>query len=707
MLLTSKRPAFRCPLPARRSLFHLGNGGRLCRILARVSVALGSVALPLALATPSHAQWIAPTPEELSMTSQPQVPGAPAVYLFREETSEDNLHMYSVYVRLKVLNEAGKEHANVELRYFAGTASNDTIDSIAGRTIEPDGSIVPFTGKPYQKLIVKQNSGRYMAKVFTMPDVNVGSILEYRYKIRWDDHYYAAPQWMVQSELFERKAHFQWRPSNTAQYLINERGQNASTIAWTPILPEGVTIQQTKLPQVGVHDGQTTFDLSVQDIAPQPEEEFMPPISSFTYRVLFYYTPFRSPAEYWKNQGTFWARNQDKFIGPGPAVRGAAAEFTSGAATSDAKLRKLYDAVEQLENTDFTRRRSSGEDKAEGLRETHTADDVLLHRRGDSKQLAELFIGLARAAGFKAWPMLVTNRDRHIFFPSYLSFSQLDDIVAIVNVDGKEQFFDPGSRFCPFGHLAWKHTMAGGLRAAEGGATVATTPNEPYTASRTQRVANLTLDDRGDVHGTIKMTYIGSPALGWRQHALVGDQASLDHDLRESVEALVPHGLEVKVTSVEKLTSYEQPLEVSFNVSGPAASSTGKRLLLPADLFEANSRPIFPHEKRDVGVYFEYPHMVQDAVRINFPSTLSVESMPKSDKLQYSKSAAYNVITEQSPTSYTVRRNFLLGEIVFPTNEYPELRGFYRQVESKDQEALVLKLSSTPTQKPQTTAASN
>ncbi len=62
-------------------------------------------------------QWIAPTPEELSMTSQPEVPGASAVYLYREETTDDKLHMFSIYVRLKVLTERGKEFGNVELNY--------------------------------------------------------------------------------------------------------------------------------------------------------------------------------------------------------------------------------------------------------------------------------------------------------------------------------------------------------------------------------------------------------------------------------------------------------------------------------------------------------------------------------------------------------------------------------------------------------------
>src|SRR5271170_6393715 len=140
-------------------------------------------ALFLLVSSFAHAQWTVPTPEELSMTSQPEVPGAAAVYLFREETTVDSLHMFSIYVRLKVLTERGKEYANVELPYqHVSDGGSTAIEDVQGRTIHPDGTIIRFTGKPYEKLVEKTQGVKVMTKVFTLPDVEVGSIIEYRYK---------------------------------------------------------------------------------------------------------------------------------------------------------------------------------------------------------------------------------------------------------------------------------------------------------------------------------------------------------------------------------------------------------------------------------------------------------------------------------------------------------------------------------------------
>lgn len=649
-----------------------------------------SALIVLSAVTVRAQQWIPPTPEELSMTAQPEVPGAPAVYLFREETTDDQLHMFSIYTRLKVLTERGKDYANVELSYERNSNGNSfSLEDIHGRTVHPDGTIIPFTGKPYEKIVEKAQGVKVMAKVFTLPDVEVGSIIEYRYKLHYDDQYLQAPWWYLQSNLWTRKGHYIWRPldlSRTNINITNSRGDLSNNISWASILPTGTEVTQARLPG----GQQATLELNVHDIPPAPSEEFMPPIQSFTYRVLFYYTGYRTADEFWKNEGKYWAKTQDKFIGPGPAVTAAVKDLVTSSDTSDQKLRKLYAAVMKLENTHYTREHSTEEERAQGFREIHTTDDIWTRKRGSDDQLAALFVAMARAAGFKAYLGIVTNRDRNLFIKNYLTLAQLDDAIAIVNVDGKNQFFDPGTRFCPYGHLSWKHTIASGIRQVDGGSDYFNTMGEPYTFSRTLRVGNLTLGPQGAVTGTLTMTYIGDPAIRWRQRAIQGDAASLEREIRASVERLMPQGIELKVTSIDKLDDYEQPLVANLEVKGTLGSSTGKRVLIPGDIFEASTRPSFPQAKRDIPVYFQYPHMTQDAVRIRFPATLAVESLPAADKSAFEKSIAYNVSTETAPGSFTVRRTYAIGEILFTPSQYTNFRAFYSKMENKDQESVVL-----------------
>lgn len=639
-------------------------------------------------------QWIAPTPEELSMKSISEVPGAAAVYLNREEVTEDKLHMWSIYVRLKVLTDEGKKYANVELGYGSSNSGGGyTVNDIAGRTIHPDGTIIPFSGKPYEKLIEKTQGYegyKHMAKVFTMPDVEIGSIIEYRYALRYDDHYFFSPSWYIQSELYTRKGHYLWKP--TSQRLVSSHGgheQLTNAIGWFPVLPGDTQLKQTRLPPIGIQDGQLIFELNVHDIPPSPREEYMPPISSFTYRVLFYYSPYRTSDDYWKSEGKDWSKDNDKFIGPGPKVSAAVHDLTATTDTQEQKLRKLYAAVMQMENTNFTRAHDRSEDKAAGFHDVKSTDDILERKRGSGDQLAQLFVALARAAGMKAYVFAVTNRSRSLFVSGYLSMSQLDDLVVIVSVDGKDYLFDPGTRYCPYGHLDWKHTLVGGIRQVDGGTAIAETSGEPYTTSHVTRVADLVMDEHGEVNGLIKMTYTGAPALAWRHNALEGDETSLNKEMKTSLEHLLPGGVEVKLGSIQNLTSYEEPLVVNYTIKGTMGSPTGKRLFLPSDIFVSNEKATFPHEKRDIAVSFHYPSYVQDAVRIKLPASIKVESMPAKDEQRFQKFAVYSMTSDSTANTVIIRRNLAIAEIFFMPKEYPDLRAFYNKFESKDQENIV------------------
>ena len=671
----------------------------------RLSVLLAAALLPATTALADSFQK--PTQEELSMTSLPGFPGASAVVLFREQITRDDLHVVQHYDRIKILTEEGKKYANVELGYVS-TSSNGQfggddkkLGEIAGRTIHPDGTIIPFTGKPYLKVIDKVKGASYQARVFSLPDVEVGSIIEYRYNTRVNDYSYEAPDWFIQGELYLKAAHFVWYP--TTHELIDYKERPINSISWFPILPKGVTINRTQLPVAsGLDKPQQIYELTIKDVPPQVKEEYMPPITAYSYRVLFNFTPFRSVDEFWKSEGKEWSKRANSFINPNGDLKSATDQITAGATTDDAKLHKIYAAVMALENTDYTREHDQREDKANGLSKLKKADDVLKNKRGDSTQITELFVSMARAAGMKADLMVIPNRAEHLFTPAWLNFRQLDDIIAIVTVDGKEHYFDPGSRYCSYGHLAWQHTIVAGLRQKDGETALTETPGEDYKVNHTSRVANLNMDAKGEVTGKIDLTFSGSPALHWRQAALKGDEEGLQQELKSYLQEMLPKSLGVKTVEIRNTPDYENPLLVSYTVDGSLGAPTGKRLLLPSDLFLASAKATFPHENREQFVYFSYPEFIQDALRINFPAGFAVEAVPSAAQFKMDGYGVYNMTVAQAPTSFTTRRNFVFGDVLVDLKHYPSLRSFYSQFESNDQQSIVLKMV-----QPTATAASN
>jgi len=619
------------------------------------------------------------------MKSYAADPNAPAVYLYREETVDDTLHMHMTYARVKILTEKGKGmFSDIEIPYEANGFS---IDSIAGRTIESDGTVVPFTGKPYNKLLIKQGGIKLMAKVFSMPDVKVGSIVEYRYKLRYDDSALVSPNWRIQRDIPVIKAHYSFVPSSAmnggAEITSTLYGHQlvANELAYTPVLPPGVKLQT---------NATGSFTLDLKNIPAIPHDKYMPPIQSNSYRLIFYYSPFHTGQEYWKTVGKYWSEDFNHFAKPTDKIREAVNSIVSPGDSDLVKVQKIYAAVMKLDNTSFTRQHSAAENKAEGVK-IKNAYDIWTNKRGTDDQLTRLFVAMVRAAGIKAYGAIVVDRDRAIFQPGYMMWGQMDDELAIVQINGKEIYLDPGQRYCEFGQLQWKHTFTQGVREEDHGTEIFQTPDQNYLENATGNFAQLTLLPNDQLQGTLEISMKGAPALYWRQKALSSDKADLNKAFEKNLQHSMPPGVIVKTNHFIGLTDPSHQLMVIVNVSGTLGTRTGKHVFLPAVFFEAGDPPKFTETQRTVPVDMNYPYSVQDQFQIKLPADVTIESLPQSGQAAYMPNADYGVKFVQKGNTFAYGRALSLGVPFFKAAQYPDLRNFFQKISTDDQQQVALK----------------
>ena len=363
--------------------------------------------------------------------------------------------------------------------------------------------------------------------------------------------------------------------------------------------------------------------------------------------------------------------------------------------SDEKKVEKIYDETMKLDNTSFTRTHSAEENKAEGIK-IKGADDIWEQKRGASDDITRLFIAMARAAGLKAYAMIVVNRDQNVLQTAYLDWNQLDDEIAIVLIGGKEVFLDPGQRYCEFGKLHWKHTWTNGVRQTDGGTQIATTPGLDYKDNLVDRYAELTLDPDGKVHGVIRINMTGTEALRWRQAALRGDQEEAKKEFEEDLQESLPSSVEVKTNHFVGLTDYKGTLMALVDVSGGLGTATGKRVFLPAVFFESGAKPLFVQQKRESAVDLHYPYSVHDQFTLTLPTNMTAESVPKESNVPFSPNADYVAKFVVKGDTYAYGRLIRLANPFYKLDEYPQLRGFYQKTTADDQEQLVLEASATP-----------
>lgn len=644
-------------------------------------------ALPLSLGY--SADWPPIAPEDASLSNLPQQPGAPAVVLIHQELADDPNNVHSVYMRIKVLTEAGLKYADVELPY----GREFTISEISGRTVHADGSVVPFEGKPFEKIVAKGQGIRVKVKAFTLPDVRVGSILDYRYSLRYGDRIFYPPQWEVQRELFQKQASFKFVPYEGRLKLAHDAIGNG--VAWTTFLPNDIKPELHERPsssQMTSRQSSRYVVLEMHDIPALVEEPHMPPVSALRYRVNFYYQTTRNPDEYWKEEGKYWNKDVEGFVNHNKEVQAALGQIVTGADSLEQKVRKIYGFVSQLENQSYVPQRSKQEEHAIGVKRNENADDVLRQKSGDHDDLNRLFVSMVRGVGIPAWLIRVTSRDHTFFEPSFMSTAQFAAEVAIVQLQGREVFLDPGTKYCPYGLVDWRYNDARGLRqSATKGTEFGEVPVSDYRETRIQRVARVSLTDQGTYEGIMGVAFYGIEAMNHRRMAGRTDEAGRKKELEELAKRWLPGGSEVTLTNEPEWENTESKLFAQFKVSGPLAISAGKRWIVPVHIFEVNEKPMFPAAQRINTVYFSYPWTMIDEVHLTLPPNAAVESLPPDDDLRLDYALFRTQQKEEKPGTIFSRRDMAMGGIAFSLDRYKELKAFFDKVKAADDQQVIIK----------------
>lgn len=616
--------------------------------------------------------------EELKLTSEPQASGAPAIILFRQVDRDDRGQTAheNDYFRIKILTEEGRKYADVEIPYFQ--SSGNKVTNIKARTIRPDGSIANYEGKVFEKSIVKAKGVKYMAKTFTLPDVQVGSIIEYYYTEDLSENVIYDSHWILSQELFTKNASFSLKPYTTDYAPINVRW------SWQR-LPPG-----TEPPKEGQDH---VVRLQAHDIPAFRTEDYMPPENELKARVDFTYSnelPEKDANDFWKKRGKTLNSGVESFIGKRKAMDQAVAQIVSPSDSPEVKLQKIYARVQQIRNTSYEVEKTQQEQARAKEKDASNVEDVWKRGYGYGGQLTWLFLALSRSAGLDAYPVYVSDRRNYFFTPVAMDPNKLDTNVVLVKLNGKDLYFDPGAAFTPFGMLEWSETGVPGLRLdKDGGSWIRTTLPE-CSESRIERKATLTLSETGDLEGELTITFVGLEAMKRRVEERNEDEANRRKFLEDEAKEDIPAGSDIDLTNKPDWGSSSMSLVAEYKLKIPGwAAGAGRRAMLPVGIFSAPEKHVFEHTDRVHPIYFEYPFEKIDDVSITLPPGWQVSSLPPV-KTQDAKAALYELKAENDKSVIHLSRKLKIDMLLLDQKYYLALRNFFQVVRSGDDEQIVL-----------------
>ena len=154
-------------------------------------------------------KWGKPTEQEMTMTEYPDDKDADAVVLFNKLDvfygfAEGDFKVYYVYkTRLKVLKPEGKRVADKKIVYQENESNRTTKEIVTGLKATAynmeNGKLVKT--KMERSMVNEERLDKYQKQLkFSVPQVKVGTVIEYEYRIE-SDYFYNIRDWYAQYDI--------------------------------------------------------------------------------------------------------------------------------------------------------------------------------------------------------------------------------------------------------------------------------------------------------------------------------------------------------------------------------------------------------------------------------------------------------------------------------------------------------------------------
>ena len=581
------------------------------------------------------------------------------------------------HLRLKVFSEPGRDRlGTVDIPF----TTNQSVSDIAGRTIRPDGSIAELRKESvYERTVVKAGGVKVNVKSFALPGLEVGSIIEYRWK--------QTNEYGVHRDL---KLEFQRDiPVHLVQYHIRP--------ITDPEFPMGMAslgMNVSLAPFAKEKDGY--FVTSASRIPAFKEERDMPPEAMVRPWMLVYYSLSQGeePHRYWESYGKRLYQGYSGAIKVNSEIRAAAAAAVKDAMPDDeTRLRKVFDFLAaEVVNTSYDLDEGAATSRPRRKENQNTAD-TWRQKAGTSYDLLLLYIAFAEALGYEARLVQVSRRDSGGFVPKLTHTYFLRDSVVAVKVAGAWRFCDPGYPFLPFGMLHRSEQGQVALVADPKRPEFVSVPVAPPEASVTRREGTFRLAVDGALEGDVRVTETGYST--WRKAQYRRQTAAQREEAAREMLKRWFGASEVSEVEVAGLAPSE-PLTMACRVKlTEYAQRAGQRLLIQAAFFNRGGGPRYTASERRHPVEFDNAWTEHDTLTFELPEGFSIESPGAPGGVSITGVGEYSTVMTTTADGRTLHyeRRFDFGRgghLSFPAAIYPKIKAAFDKVRELDEHMLAL-----------------
>ena len=603
------------------------------------------------------------TTEEINLKECAFDKDADAVIISHEAVSNFNEEYNLVTdhkIKLKILKEKGIEKANIKIRYYSDK-DFEFISNLKAVILSYNDDHEIVKSNLNNKNIYNKKIHKLFSEIsFTMPNVKVGSIIEYTYTSIMK-HYGGLDSWYFQNEL----------PVMLSSYrlYILPGAEFAYTVYRTSDFPI----------EIKPHSQTGSIYYSMKNIPGLRDEVYMGAARDYLQRVNFQLSNYDNNGIKTKYVNT-WKQlaeelMMEKLFGTqlNKTLPNVAKTSWETASSPDEKMKLVYNYVRSNMVWDNIYSKYSSSIK-----------DAWEKKKGNGGDINLILINLLNEAGLDVSPMLVSERDNGKVDTTYPYLDQFNKVVAYVTINGQSYILDATDKQTPLHLIPFSLLNTKGFIVDKKNSRFVTISN---SKTRNLNVVSIraSLDKAGKMRGVSTVSNYDYSKIQ-KKEDYVSSKTKYQEDFSKPYSALL-----IDSFKVDGLDSDTLPLKHDFNMSYELTKS-GDYYLLTYNFFTGLTKNPFISNNRFSTIDFGTQYTCIANENFALPDNLQLETLPKNIKLVTPDNSmvAYREITKEENT-LRINLKIEINKSEYSANEYAMVKDFYNKVFDTLNEPILLK----------------
>jgi len=592
--------------------------------------------------------------------------------------------------RIKIFTDEGYNWAEESVLLYDNNNIEEKISQIKGYTYNLENGKIVKTKLGKTNIFKEKSTNNYTNVKFSMPNVKVGSVVEFSYTIisnyktildPWYFQYSIPVKWSEYSVAIPDYFYYITDARGFERHYKYETNSRPKSINWTSSQRGGTNVSANKIDY-----SDKIMHWVTKDMPALKDESFVGNIDNYYQSVGFQLSSRTYFDRTSRNILGNWQDVIKRFIdqnadfGSNMRKRSFYKDITESILSKYSTPEERIAAVYAFVSNHMKWNKKNGFIPNQNIKKTYE------ERTGSCPDINAILVSMLRAVELEADPVILSTVTNGLVHPIYPMLNKYNYMIARVIVGDKSILLDATEKDVPLGLLPARCLNQRGYAISK------TKPGwvdlKAFKGADKSVFCILTLDENGNVGGDINYKFDGYSSFNIRKSIIKDGKEKYIENIKSNKPTWTINSIKFDIPE-----EIEKPLKESIKVESlDMAEAMGNMIYINPIISGKIDENPFKQDERKLPIDFAYPVKNSYMLSLTIPEGYIVDEIPKPINLVTpDRTASLRYAVQKTGNAIQVVHSWQIKESFYTPDKFQDLKEFYSVLVSKHNEQIVLK----------------